>query len=175
MSTIRIQSQADTFALRIASPEMDWRFSGHPSRRDPADANYHDRWTAPLENGHWLEVNGLPNHPASRPEAPASRQQGYAARINLGGYPDVGWSRTQHDRIGIAPLTHKALENEYSWLSSGPDAKQSPYLREPYNSRQEAMKGAEDHYKAMFPIGTNTGDHDSGVDYSDLNSFKDQL
>ena len=36
----------------------------------------------------------------------------------------------------------------------------------------EAKKAAEEHYKKLFPIGTDTGPHDSGVDYSDLNSFK---
>jgi len=37
------------------------------------------------------------------------------------------------------------------------------------------MQAAEQAYQQKYPIGTNTGPHDSGVDYSDLNSFKDYL
>lgn len=40
---------------------------------------------------------------------------------------------------------------------------------------EQAKQQAEQHYQKMFPIGTDTGPHDSGVDYSDLNSFKDFL
>ena len=35
----------------------------------------------------------------------------------------------------------------------------------------DARAAAEDAYSKMFPIGTDTGPHDSGVDYSDLNKF----
>lgn len=43
------------------------------------------------------------------------------------------------------------------------------------HSEEEAKSGIENKYKELYPIGTNTGTHDSGVDYSDLNSFKDYL
>ena len=37
-----------------------------------------------------------------------------------------------------------------------------------------ARVALEQAYKQMFPIGTNTGPHDSGVDYSDLNRFMEE-
>lgn len=30
-------------------------------------------------------------------------------------------------------------------------------------------------YQYVYPLGTNTGTHDSGVDYSNLNKFMDEL
>jgi hypothetical protein len=39
----------------------------------------------------------------------------------------------------------------------------------------EAKSLAEAHYEQLFPIGTDTGPHDSGVDYSDLNKFMGEL
>lgn len=38
-------------------------------------------------------------------------------------------------------------------------------------SLDEAKQLAEEHYRNLFPIGTDTGTHDSGVDYSDLNQL----
>ena len=109
-----------------------------------------------MENGHWLQVNGLPNHPDPR--------VGYGAMINLGGHPETPWAETQHERIPLAPFA-----------TSGPHEEIPHLRRESFPSREQAMRFAEDHYRKLFPIGTNTGPHDSGVDYSDLNSFKDYL
>ena len=39
----------------------------------------------------------------------------------------------------------------------------------------DAKAQAQSHYEGMFPIGTNTGSHDSGTDYSDLNSYMRHL
>lgn len=36
---------------------------------------------------------------------------------------------------------------------------------------EHAMAAAEEAYAKLYPIGTDTGPHDSGVDYSDLNKF----
>jgi hypothetical protein len=38
-------------------------------------------------------------------------------------------------------------------------------------TEEEAKAAAEGAYRILFPIGTHTGEHDSGIDYSDLNSF----
>jgi hypothetical protein len=43
------------------------------------------------------------------------------------------------------------------------------------DSLDEAKRQAQNYYHKMFPLGTNTGPHDSGVDYSDLNGFMDGL
>lgn len=42
-------------------------------------------------------------------------------------------------------------------------------------TREQAREAAEQHYQKLFPIGTDTGSHDSGVDYSDLNKFMGEL
>ena len=42
-------------------------------------------------------------------------------------------------------------------------------------SADEAKQLAEEHYQRLFPLGTDTGRHDSGVDYSDLNKFMGEL
>lgn len=45
----------------------------------------------------------------------------------------------------------------------------------PPHSPEEARQAAEAAYQKLFPIGTDTGGHDSGVDYSDLNKFMGEL
>jgi hypothetical protein len=40
-----------------------------------------------------------------------------------------------------------------------------------YPSREHAMRAIEKRYREKFPIGTSTGGHDSGVDYSDINQI----
>lgn len=46
----------------------------------------------------------------------------------------------------------------------------------PGHSPEEARSSAEEKYKELFPVGkANTGTHDSGVDYSNLNKFMDEL
>jgi hypothetical protein len=45
-----------------------------------------------------------------------------------------------------------------------------------FPTQEHAQKGVQDHYQQLYPTtGPSTGGHDSGVDYSDLNSFKDHL
>lgn len=51
----------------------------------------------------------------------------------------------------------------------------SPLRAKAYPSKEHAMQAIEQRYRQTFPIGTNTGPHDSGVDYSNLNDFKDYL
>jgi hypothetical protein len=42
-------------------------------------------------------------------------------------------------------------------------------------TREHAQAQAEEVYRRLHPIGTNTGGHDSGTDYSDLNKFMGEL
>lgn len=35
-------------------------------------------------------------------------------------------------------------------------------------TREQARAAAEKHYEQLFPLGTDTGGHDSGVDYDDI-------
>jgi len=44
-----------------------------------------------------------------------------------------------------------------------------------YGSAEGAQQAAEELYLKHFPLGTDTGGHDSGVDYSDLNKFMGEL
>lgn len=38
-------------------------------------------------------------------------------------------------------------------------------------TEDEAKQAVQDAYRELFPIGEETGGHDSGIDYSDLNAF----
>jgi len=42
-------------------------------------------------------------------------------------------------------------------------------------SREHAIRQAQEAYQTLYPMGTNTGGHDSGNDYSDLNSYMKHL
>jgi hypothetical protein len=57
----------------------------------------------------------------------------------------------------------------------GPRGEDDPWHRDYIPTLEDAKAEAEEHYKKMFPLGTNTGKHDSGVDYSDLNKFMGEL
>jgi hypothetical protein len=140
---MRIQAQAETYAWLIyATPQFDWRQQQHYYNGDerpvpPEDEHYIDHWKAPLENGHQLEVLGMPNSPVRVNDKPA----GYAAYVN------------------------QPTSNSYVHPPSDGPTHHWP-------SREHAMEAAEAAYQQKFPIGSDTGPHDSGVDYSDLNSFK---
>lgn len=67
--------------------------------------------------------------------------------------PDYG-----KDSLGDAMFPHSTTPDE-SW-----------------SNREEAARGMEAHYKNLFPLGTNTGGHDSGVDYDDIiKNYRDYL
>lgn len=124
---MRIQTQAETYALRMAASEFPWQ--GVPHSEDYPD---HTRFEARLENGHRLSAH----------QPLWTGDSHWMSAIDTGNYNE--------DR----PFDH--------WHPAGP-----------FNSPQEAQADAEARYRKMFPIGTNTGPHDSGIDYSDLNKFKD--
>ena len=73
-------------------------------------------------------------------------------------------------------------DDEWPEIASGPATHgKEEYPRDPsrwshdFLTREQAREAAEKHYEKLFPIGTDTGGHDSGVDYSDLNKFMGEL
>ena len=161
---MRIQSQRETFALRVrAASEFPWR----PEDRDWAHGEYGlygpgvEAYHAPLENGHRLRVWDDTNNEDQfmfPKEAPGSHWKGgidegedFPNDPQMPGYPN-----------NTHPNWTAAYEED------------SPLRAKAYPSKEEAMRGVEKKYREKFPIGTNTGPHDSGVDYSDLNSVLDQ-
>jgi hypothetical protein len=104
-----------------------------------------DQWWANLENGHQLGVWGNPG-------------QGYSAALDLPFDPEEPDEPMHEDTDFRWPVRDK---------NSGRMTK--------FPTREHAQRGAEQEYQKMFPIGTNTGGHDSGVDYSDLNKFMGEM
>lgn len=102
---------------------------------------------ADLENGHKLSV--LPPHPRD---------------------PSRGWDwylwHGQKNEHGEHPVTGGGQ----GWRNDS-RAHSTDHLP----TAEDAKAAAEDAYSKLFPIGTNTGPHDSGVDYSDLNKFMGEL
>ena len=112
----------------------------------------------PLENGHNLHVWHFDN--------------------NLD--HNRGWSWAITDP-SLAPPSDSHHPRSSSWLAAGgdtahhhnqwsqdmPEGAQVVHDQKIPN-REEAQRQVEEHYQKMFPIGTSTGGHDSGVDY-DLN------
>lgn len=76
-----------------------------------------------------------------------------------------------------APFTPKpgspmaGLMKLVSFGGSGRDQTPSLYSGEHLPTLEHAKQQAEQAYQELYPIGTDTGSHDSGVDYSDLNSY----
>jgi hypothetical protein len=142
---------------------------------DAADLEFHK---ARLENGHELH---------------AWRYHGYNSGSYIvwdtpSGKPEESWNwaiakHDDPDDYGNPELADYASPDEYHWLSAGgPDAEYTARDGEDsvvhgnhIRSLDEAKSQAQEAYKTMFPIGTDTGGHDSGVDYSDLNSFMRHL
>ena len=104
--------------------------------------------SATLENGHRLSVGQSFLTPGS---------WGYT----IYGAPteDNEWPQ-----IAESPVINKDTHPNY------PNAWKHEML-----TREQARDAAEKHYEKLFPIGTDTGSHDSGVDYSDLNKFMGEL
>lgn len=115
---------------------------------------------ARLENGHELH--------AWRYENPEAGQ---------------GWNWGVVDPEQPKPEHEYSLPGEFKYLAkAGEDAKYddrqtggSLIHGDQIDSFDEAKQQAQKHYQKIFPIGTDTGFHDSGVDYSDLNSYMRHL
>ena len=66
-------------------------------------------------------------------------------------------------------------ENEWPQVAESPVHNVNGKERHENLTREQARDAAEKHYEKLFPIGTDTGSHDSGVDYSDLSKFMGEL
>jgi hypothetical protein len=141
---------------------------------DAADLEFHK---SKMENGHelhaWRYHGYTPSHDPTMKiwDTPSGKPE-----------ESWNWAIAEHydpNDLGGSDLADYSSPDEYSWLSSGgPDAQytsrdgdDSVLHGDHIHSLDEAKNQAQEAYKQMFPIGTNTGGHDSGVDYSDLNSF----
>lgn len=124
----------------------------------------------------WADWKVVERYPSFGPEARTERaklENGHTLEISSGRWGGSGpqhmfWDYhiADHDGNTLAYRGFPATDNYPPETNSHP-----PRMR----SAEEAKKEAEDHYQRLFPIGTDTGPHDSGVDYSDLNKFMGEL
>jgi hypothetical protein len=156
---LRIQSQRDTFAstIHIAS-EFDWRpVPSGEACRTCGWTGHHDvggknEERAHLENGHELHAWGWR-------DLPPDSGHSYSI-VDPSKYPEEPSKYAPHQGPEVIAARGRDTDDpEQTYIPTMEDAKRM----------------AEEHYKQLFPIGTDTGPHDSGVDYSGLNSFKDYL
>lgn len=98
-----------------------------------------------LENGHVLFVTGPPRD-----------------------RPEMGWQWGIYDKNHPDPdiRAYPVRKGGQLWGGESPDDP-SDHLPTAEHAKRQAIKN----YKQMFPMGTDTGTHDSGVDYSDLNKI----
>lgn len=143
---------------------------------------------APLENGHELHAWAYRDEPDAAdgwnwaivdPHSHKSRSyvEGYNDSLDNG----TDWDVNPHVSGSPPPIA--------SWLAGGgmymdsTSATAHRNLGESFDvahsdhipTLEDAKAQAQAHYQKMFPIGTNTGGHDSGVDYGDLNSYMRHL
>lgn len=140
-------------AVRSTAGWADWRQVDTSGPCPICPWNHPDtiRHVAPLENGHELHAWSYDDD---------------------GGTPeDYGWSWAVVD-----PSKYPAEPNKYSGhvdpehhlLTGGDDGSDDgDYIP----TLDEAKSRAEAAYQKHVPLGTDTGTHDSGVDYSDLNQL----
>lgn len=110
-----------------------------------------ERYRAALENGHVLTMDNDPKY-------------GWQWALF-----EPSGTMTADDGVPV-PVTDLRTGGGSRWKGL-PGATATEHLP----TREHARQQAEEAYQKLYPIGTNTGKHDSGVDYSDLNSFKDYL
>lgn len=145
---------------KSAAPQMDWR--------EVPDKHFDkiQAYVAPLENGHHLVVWGM---------KPGSTANSVFNFTNFDGVKD-GWMahvdttspppNPDFDTVGHGISGSKSVKPEVPYEGYRPHHFPTP---------EHAMEAVEKAYSQMFPLGTNTGGHDSGVDYSDLNKFMGEL
>lgn len=144
-----------------------------------------DVFKSPLENGHALHVWKFSND--------WNKERGWSWSITDPSLPpptdpDHWWNQSparSHTPAGQRDLEHHPYS--HTWLAAGGDTAYSHNLytedapgeivhKRPIATREEAQREAEEHYQKMFPIGTSTGFHDSGVDYDDImKNYRDYL
>ena len=95
------------------------------------------------------------------------------AKLENGHTLETGRSMLTNGAYGYTIYGPPTEDNQYGEkLTESPTVGHGQHRQHPQLNEQAAQRDAEEHYKRLFPMGTNTGGHDSGVDYSDLNSFK---
>jgi hypothetical protein len=105
-----------------------------------------DQWWANLENGHQLGVWGNPG-------------EGYHSALDLPFDPEN-------------PDEPMGEDNDFRWpvRDNNGNGRMTKFP-----TREHAQRGAEQEYQKLFPIGTSTGTHDSGVDYDKMINKHDDL
>lgn len=147
--------------------DRDWAYGKHGLYGQGTEA-YH----APLENGHRLRVwDDSITEPRWGPLKPGGYQMGDLPPEKPGSHWKGGFDHGVD--FPRDPAAHEAAGYPLPW---GPAftavyEENSPLRAKAYPSKEEAMAAIEKKYRETFPVGTDTGTHDSGVDYSDLNSL----
>lgn len=129
-----------------------WRKVAFDWKPDPAASASTERYRAALENGHVLAIQNHGEH---------------------------GWNWTLFAPAGHLEDAHGGPPTPITQLVTGGGTRWEGlpgfYSTDHLPTREHARQQAEEAYQKLYPIGTDTGSHDSGVDYSDLNRFKDYL
>lgn len=205
---MRIQSQRESFAYRIAGPVFDWRRS--PEYDSEISKDHH---SAPLENGDRLHVYRLPVS-ATNPWVHEIEPHDMPSRLPLSWhsgmsklYPQEDVSPNMNDflrrypnsPVAMAisrnpeidpPGTDRTRRNFSGWGRMVSQEGSFAPAGEPVNREgapgekwengkffpdpESAMAAVEQRYREEAPKWKRE-DHSSGVDYSDLNRFKDFL
>ena len=124
----------------------------------------------------WADWNVTARYPSYGPDAAtheANLENGHKMMVSSGQWGGSGPSHmfwdyhiADHDGQTLAYRGFPATDNYPPETGSHP-----PRMR----TADEAKSAAEEHYQRLFPIGSDTGKHDSGIDYSDLSKFMGEL
>jgi hypothetical protein len=150
-----------------AAEDRDWAYGEYGLYNSDTEA-YH----APLENGHRLRVwDDTINEPRWGPLEEGGHKMGDLPPEP----PKSHWKGGFDHGVDFPsdPEAHAAAGYPTNWKPSYTSVyeESSPLRAKAYPTKEQAMRAVEKRYRETFPIGTNTGKHDSGVDYSDLNKF----
>jgi hypothetical protein len=154
-----------------AKDDREWVYGEHGLYNPDTEA-YH----APLENGHRLRVwDDTINEPHWGPLEPGGYQMG-----NLPAEPPKSHWKAVIDHGAMRPNdpdAYAAAGYPDDWQPSHTvvNHNRSKLRGKAHPTLEKAIRAVEQRYRKMFPLGTNTGPHDSGVDYSDLSKFMGEL
>jgi hypothetical protein len=161
-------------AAEVAPSEFPWAKDDREWMYHPDTEAYH----APLENGHRLRVwDDSITEPRWGPLEEGGYQMGELPPEPPGshwkGIIEHGVDRPElHDPDAYAAAGYPA---DWHVRHTPVYHNRSKLRAKAYPTREHAIRAVEKKYRQMFPIGTDTGKHDSGVDYSDLNKFMGEL
>ena len=149
---------------RQAAGWADWRETDPdaPCPICPYERPHRDRilHVAPLENGHELHAWSYDG----------KLWPGLGSNL---GPEELGWNWAIVDPSKYPAEPSKYEEHgdpEHTLAGNGGDAgdPDDPWHRDHIPTLEDAKAEAEAHYRRLFPIGTDTGGHDSGFDYDDF-------